>query len=295
MASSPELKPSVVASRWMPWCRMATCEMSFGSTGEALPVRRRKRRSSRISTARTWRVKTVKAPGLLATRGTRARVKATSSERQRRAVLEAHALAQGEFPAVAIRRRLPVFGKPGLQAGIAVLLHQRVEQHGGDGVVRPDIVEMRVDRGDRRADRHGEGLRRGRQGQQRGEQAEAEAHAGSATTGLRRMPMPLISTSTTSPGTIQSGGLRACATPSGVPVAMTSPGGERGEGGDIGDQLPAPKGSCRRCWCAGGVRRSPRVSSVSAAGSGISSAVTSQGPSGPVLGKFFPAVTECFW
>ena len=42
--------------------------------------------------------------------------------------------------------------------------------------------------------------------------------------GLRRMPMPLISTSTTSPGTIQGGGLRACATPSGVPVAMTSPG-----------------------------------------------------------------------
>ena len=46
------------------------------------------------------------------------------------------------------------------------------------------------------------------------------------------------------------------------------------------------------CW-----RRSPftRVSSVSAAGSGISSVVTNQGPSGPVCGKFFPAVTECFW
>ena len=36
--------------------------------------------------------------------------------------------------------------------------------------------------------------------------------------------MPLISTSSTSPGFIHSGGLRLWPTPSGVPVAMTSPG-----------------------------------------------------------------------
>ena len=46
----------------------------------------------------------------------------------------------------------------------------------------------------------------------------------SATIGLRKVPIALISTSTTSPGFIHKGGLRAKPTPSGVPVAMTSPG-----------------------------------------------------------------------
>jgi len=46
----------------------------------------------------------------------------------------------------------------------------------------------------------------------------------SSTTRLRSVPMPEISTSSTSPGFIQSGGLRRCPTPSGVPVAITSPG-----------------------------------------------------------------------
>jgi hypothetical protein len=41
---------------------------------------------------------------------------------------------------------------------------------------------------------------------------------------VRNVPMPLISTSSISPGFIQSGGLRLWPTPSGVPVAMTSPG-----------------------------------------------------------------------
>ena len=41
---------------------------------------------------------------------------------------------------------------------------------------------------------------------------------------FRNVPTPEISTSITSPGFIQSGGLRLCPTPSGVPVAITSPG-----------------------------------------------------------------------
>ena len=46
----------------------------------------------------------------------------------------------------------------------------------------------------------------------------------SSTIRVRSVPMPVISTSSTSPGFIQSGGLRRWPTPSGVPVAMTSPG-----------------------------------------------------------------------
>src|SRR5262245_62994036 len=38
-----------------------------------------------------------------------------------------------------------------------------------------------------------------------------------------------------------------------------------------------------------------RVVSSRRCGSGMTSAVTSHGPSGPVAGKFLPAVTECFW
>ena len=46
----------------------------------------------------------------------------------------------------------------------------------------------------------------------------------SSTIGLRRMPMPSISISQTSPSFIQTGGLRACPTPDGVPVTTRSPG-----------------------------------------------------------------------
>ena len=41
---------------------------------------------------------------------------------------------------------------------------------------------------------------------------------------LRSVPMPEISTSSTSPAFIQTGGLRLAPMPSGVPVAMMSPG-----------------------------------------------------------------------
>ena len=46
----------------------------------------------------------------------------------------------------------------------------------------------------------------------------------SAITGLRRVPRQSISTSTTSPGLSQTGGLRAMPTPGGVPVKIRSPG-----------------------------------------------------------------------
>jgi hypothetical protein len=46
----------------------------------------------------------------------------------------------------------------------------------------------------------------------------------SSTTGFRSVPMPEISTSSTSPAFIHTGGLRRWPTPAGVPVAMTSPG-----------------------------------------------------------------------
>ncbi len=41
---------------------------------------------------------------------------------------------------------------------------------------------------------------------------------------VRSVPMPVISTSSVSPAFIHSGGLRRWPTPSGVPVAMMSPG-----------------------------------------------------------------------
>src|SRR5262247_88251 len=49
----------------------------------------------------------------------------------------------------------------------------------------------------------------------------------SSTTLLRSTPIPVISTSSTSPAFIHTCGLRRWPTPSGVPVAITSP-GERG-------------------------------------------------------------------
>jgi hypothetical protein len=49
-------------------------------------------------------------------------------------------------------------------------------------------------------------------------------YAFSSSIGLSRMPMPSISISQTSPRRIQAGGLRAWATPDGVPVSRRSPG-----------------------------------------------------------------------
>ena len=58
-------------------------------------------------------------------------------------------------------------------------------------------------------------LRRGATGRRKAVSVYA-----SSTMGLARMPILSTSTSTLSPAFIQAGGLRACATPDGVPVAM---------------------------------------------------------------------------
>src|SRR5262245_35941957 len=57
-----------------------------------------------------------------------------------------------------------------------------------------------------------------------GSPAGARPHAFSSWIGLRRIPMPSISTSQLSPSCIHTGGLRAPPTPDGVPVTITSPG-----------------------------------------------------------------------
>jgi hypothetical protein len=53
--------------------------------------------------------------------------------------------------------------------------------------------------------------------------AEGKDHFVSSVMRARSVPMPVISTSSVSPGFIHSGGLRLWPTPSGVPVAMMSP------------------------------------------------------------------------
>src|SRR5262249_12720460 len=52
----------------------------------------------------------------------------------------------------------------------------------------------------------------------------AFVHPFSSSIGLRKTPIPSISISQTSPCRIQAGGLRAWATPEGVPVSKRSPG-----------------------------------------------------------------------
>ncbi len=51
-----------------------------------------------------------------------------------------------------------------------------------------------------------------------------DAHAQSSAMVLRSTPMASTSTSTTSPGFMNTGGLRLLPTPPGVPVTITSPG-----------------------------------------------------------------------
>src|SRR5690349_10995451 len=58
----------------------------------------------------------------------------------------------------------------------------------------------------------------------RGGSGHCAASSASSRTGLRRMPIPSISISHTSPSRIQTGGVRAWPTPGGVPMAITSPG-----------------------------------------------------------------------
>ena len=73
--------------------------------------------------------------------------------------------------------------------------------------------------------------RRAQHVQRQASAGPAECRAGllgpqarSATTGLRSTPMPLTSTSTTSPSFMNSLGVRRAPTPPGVPETITSPG-----------------------------------------------------------------------
>src|SRR5579859_23643 len=99
------------------------------------------------------------------------------------------------------------------------------------------------------------------------------------STGLRSVPMPSISVSMMSPAFKNSGGLRAKPTPLGVPVAMMSPASsvmpcERMEMMlRTSNSILAVVSSCL-------VTPLTRKYSFSFCGSGISSAVTIQGPIG---------------
>src|SRR6188508_3468760 len=118
----------------------------------------------------------------------------------------------------------------------------------------------------------------------------------SPATGLRSVPMPLISTSTVSPAFIQRGGLRPAPTPPGVPVTMTSPGSSCAHAEQYSMSCGTSKQSSPTLSCC---ITAPfkRVLSVSLRGSEISSVVTSHGPNEPLAWKFLPGVNcpECRW
>jgi hypothetical protein len=107
-------------------------------------------------------------------------------------------------------------------------------------------------------------------------------------------PTLSISTSTVSPGFIQTGGLRRAPTPPGVPVTITSPGSRVVKVEMYSISFGILKIICSVVACC---MRSPfrRHDSVICVPAGISSAVTSQGPKPPVLAKFLPAVHWMVW
>src|SRR5689334_19376860 len=109
-----------------------------------------------------------------------------------------------------------------------------------------------------------------------------------------RTPTLSISISTVSPGFIQTGGVRREPTPPGVPVTITSPGasGVNAEMYSISFgnlKIIMSVSACCICWPF------RRQESVSLVPGGISSAVTIQGPNGPVPAKFLPAVHCTVW
>lgn len=96
---------------------------------------------------------------------------------------------------------------------------QAIVRHIMDRIVHHDLGVGRARRAlERSLRQEGEGA------QKQIGAAEEEGSTRSSTTGLRRSPMPSISTSTTSPARIHKGGTRRKPTPAGVPVASTSPG-----------------------------------------------------------------------
>src|SRR5260363_24886 len=100
-----------------------------------------------------------------------------------------------------------------------------------------------------------------------------------ATTGCRMTPTPSTPASTTSPGHSHSCGLMPAPTPSGVPVAMMSPGSSV-----MPDEMSAIKAGMSKIMylVLESCFMTPFLVSQSlrSCGSGISSAVTMQGPNG---------------
>src|SRR5271170_3650955 len=110
----------------------------------------------------------------------------------------------------------------------------------------------------------------------------------SSTTGLSRVPIPSMVTSTRSPALSQRCGLRHNPTPSGVPVAMMSPGSKV----MMCDRNSMMAGTSKIILEVLLVCRiSPPIFNCSSrfCGSGISSRVTNHGPIGAKPSKFLPA------
>src|SRR6185436_661196 len=123
--------------------------------------------------------------------------------------------------------------------------------------------------------------------------AAAGRHQPSLMT-LRSRPTLLISTSQTSPGFMNSGGLRAAPTPPGVPVTITSPGCSvvKIEMYSISDGMSVIIMSIVvRCFST----PFTLVVIVCLVTSPTSSGVTRYGPKAPVATKFLPGVNWLVW
>ena len=92
------------------------------------------------------------------------------------AIVKAHTGAQAEFPGIG-RDRAPAQRQARAEHAIGVILHQLTEDHAGGRVVGGELMEMRVEAGDRRAHRHGQSLRLGaRQTQRQPKGREYQTH-----------------------------------------------------------------------------------------------------------------------
>jgi uroporphyrin-III C-methyltransferase/precorrin-2 dehydrogenase/sirohydrochlorin ferrochelatase len=119
--------------------------------------------------------------------------------------------------------------------------------------------------------------------------ADGAAQA-SSTMGLDRTPILSTSTSTVSPAFSQGGGLRACATPEGVPVAMISPASSVMNSESKAMVLATEKIISEVLDCCS-VSPLTRVMMLRPdAPGGSASAVTTNGPVGPVASKFLPGI-----
>src|SRR6516225_768816 len=124
-----------------------------------------------------------------------------------------------------------------------------------------------------------------------GREKKADGHPPAATTGFRSTPSFSISTSTTSPGLRNTGGLRNAPTPSGVPVAMMSPGSKvmLAEVNSISSGTPK---IILLVWESCIVMPFTRARMARAEGSGISSRVVRWGPVGQTVSHDLPR-THC--